>query len=109
MGFSDAAKFGEALGRGNRDAEDTKQQITPNDPSSILNFSFFERIGVLKHLLIRSREIAGIWRIGHPVYGEIPVYPIGFPIVLDYPVYGELDTFYLTDEAIFEYETIYEA
>jgi len=109
MSFSDASKFGEALGRGQRDAEDTKQHITPSDPGGVLNFTFFKRLRVLRSLIVRSREIAGVWRLEHPVYGELEAYPLGFPIVLDHPVYGELDTFYLTDEAVFEFETIYEA
>ena len=107
MGFSTTERLGEALGRTNKSQEDTKQQITPNDPTGQYTYSLPKRVIVQTNLTVSKREMGNIWRLGHPVWGEMGPYPMGVPVIMDHPVWGFLDRSYIYDDLQYDFEVLF--
>jgi len=104
MVLSSAKSLGKTIANQQKQIDNLKQEISPNDPSASFPLFTTEQIKITKSLEIYKRRMTGVYIVGNAVYGEIEAYPIGPLCVLNHPKWSFLNDCLLGDRDIDQYE-----
>jgi len=123
MVLSNAKELGKTLAGQQRQIDELKQVVKPNDPNATFPLFTTETFKVTKTVEIYKSRMTGVYIVGHPTYGQIgdgglltmPVtmpieftaevpYPVGPICILDHSEWAFLDDCILGDRDTDQYE-----
>lgn len=94
MVLSSAKDLGRTIASQQKQIDELKQNVKPNDPNATFPLFTTERVTVTKTLEVYKKRMTGVYIVGHPTYGVIGgessfSMPITMPLTLEtigYPV-----------------------
>ena len=122
MVLNSARDLGKTIARQQKDIDQIKQDLNPNDPSASFPLFTSEQVQVTKSLEIYKRRMTGVFIVGNATYGVIggtasATFPLTFPLtfsggsyqigpicILDHPEWAFLDDCILGDRDLDQYE-----